>query len=63
MPEGGLDEWTSWRCGNDASKFCPSEGCPKSYGCARDHGWLPGMPPPNGCLGIPHAKADDKEKS
>ena len=50
MAEGGLDEWTSWRCGNDDTKFCPPEGCPQSYGCARERGWLPGMPTPNGGL-------------
>lgn len=31
--------------------FCPPEGCPKSYGCAREHGWLPEMPSPDGCTG------------
>lgn len=55
MPEAGLDEWTSWRCGNDNSKFCPPEGCPKHYGCAIEHGWRDGMPTPNGCLGLPES--------
>lgn len=53
MAEGGLDENTSWRCGRDPSQFCPEEGCPKSYGCARERGWRQGMPTPNGCLGLP----------
>ncbi|MCP1757727.1 hypothetical protein ACVII1_001281 [Bradyrhizobium elkanii] len=51
MAEVGLDEWASWRCIHDSSKFCPPEGCPKSYGCARDDGWKPGLPTPDGALG------------
>jgi hypothetical protein len=53
MAEGGLDEWQSWRCCRDDKKFCPPEGCPKSYGCARERGWTKGMPTPNGCIGLP----------
>lgn len=44
-----------WRCKyaiDDERKFCPDEGCAKSFGCARDKGWLPGMPSPPGCDGI-----------
>lgn len=51
MPEAGLDEWTSWRCARNIAKFCPEEGCPAHYGCARDHGWTPEMPTPPECLG------------
>lgn len=54
MPEAGLDEWESWKCARDTEKFCPPEGCPKNYGCARDHGWTPGMPSPDGCSGRRH---------
>lgn len=46
-------DYQSWRCGRDETKYCPIEGCPKSYGCAREKGWQPGMPTPNGCLGLP----------
>lgn len=41
----------AWRCSRDDNLFCPPEGCAKSYGCARDKGWLPGMPTPDGCDG------------
>jgi hypothetical protein len=51
MAEGGLDEWASWLCPHEDGKFCPPEGCPKSYGCARKHGWETGQPTPDGCLG------------
>lgn len=60
MPEGGLDEFTSWRCARDNAKFCPAEGCPAHFGCARDQGWLPGMPTPAECLGIKVRAAADK---
>jgi hypothetical protein len=49
MSEAGLDEWQSWRCSNDATKFCPPEGCPKDYGCARMKGWQTGEPSPREC--------------
>ena len=42
----------SWRCKNGDFKFCPPEGCPKSYGCAREKGWKLGDPSPNGVKGI-----------
>lgn len=51
MAEGGLDEYASWRCCRNINQFCPPEGCPKHYGCARDQGWRPGMPSPDGCTG------------
>lgn len=40
-----------WRCGKHEWKFCPKEGCPKSYGCARDKGWKLGQPSPPECQG------------
>jgi hypothetical protein len=40
-----------WICANDTS-FCPPEGCSKDYGCAREKGWRPGMPTPEGCDGM-----------
>jgi len=43
-------DFEAWRCMRDDSKFCPPEGCPKDYGCARDKGWMPGQPTPEGCL-------------
>lgn len=46
-------DFQSWRCCNDNSKFCPPEGCPLAYGCARDHGWKPGDPSPRECQGLP----------
>jgi hypothetical protein len=27
-------DFEAWRCCKDDTKFCPDEGCPKSYGCA-----------------------------
>jgi hypothetical protein len=45
-----------WRCKHEQEgerMLCPTEGCPKSYGCARDKGWKPGDPTPNGCVGLP----------
>lgn len=42
-------DYESWRCSRDDSKFCPIEGCPAWYGCARDHGWKPGDPSPREC--------------
>lgn len=48
-------DFTSWRCCHEKEGerlFCPIEGCPKSYGCARDQGWKPGDPTPDGCVGI-----------
>lgn len=47
----------SWHCIHEVEgkgmKFCPPEGCSKSYGCARDvAGWKPGDPTPEGCDGI-----------
>jgi hypothetical protein len=52
------DAFESWHCKheNDQSKgflFCPPEGCPKHYGCARDHGWKPGDPSPRECQDLP----------
>ncbi len=37
-------DFEAWRCCHDDRQFCPPEGCPLSYGCARDHGWKPGDP-------------------
>lgn len=61
----------SWRCSNDISKFCPPEGCPQKarnaggewfdYGCARDHGWLPGRPSPAECQGLIPAAAREAD--
>lgn len=58
MAEGGLDEYESWKCSKSAERFyCPPEGCPAAYGCAREKGWLPYMPSPPECQGRqPHAK-------
>jgi hypothetical protein len=50
-----MSDFESWRCMHEKdgeNLFCPPEGCSKSYGCARDNGWLPGMPTPDGCSGI-----------
>lgn len=58
MPEAGLDENTSWRCALDNAKFCPAEGCPEHYGCARDHGWQPEMPSPDECRGVKSGQID-----
>ncbi len=43
-------DFEAWRCCHDDKKFCPDEGCPKSYGCAREKGWNQGMPTPEGCV-------------
>ncbi len=64
MAEAGLGEWDSWRCCNEPNgvkMFCPPEGCPKSFGCARDQGWLPGRPTPNGCKTLP-AQSSERGK-
>lgn len=52
MAEAGLDEYESWRCCHDNKLFCPPEGCPANYGCARDHGWKPGDESPRECQGL-----------
>ena len=39
-------DYESWRCTHDMTLFCPPEGCPASYGCARDKGWEPTQPSP-----------------
>lgn len=44
-------DFQSWRCCHDDKKFCPPEGCPADYGCARLHGWKPGDPSPPECCG------------
>jgi hypothetical protein len=55
-------DFESWRCchseeaGNPVL-FCPPEGCPVSYGCARDKGWKPGDPTPAGCISMPEPAA------
>lgn len=46
-------DYEAWRCCRDTSLFCPDEGCPVSYGCARDKGWQPGQPSPRECQGLP----------
>ena len=45
-------DYEGWRCRHDNKIFCPPEGCPKSYGCARDKGWKPGMESPRECRGL-----------
>ncbi len=47
-----ITDFGAWRCKHDDSLFCPIEGCPKSYGCARDKGWQPGQPSPRECMGL-----------
>ena len=42
----------SWRCANNDNKFCPPEGCPKRYGCAREKGWKMGDESPRECQGL-----------
>ena len=39
-------DFEAWRCKHDTNKFCPDEGCPSWFGCARDKGWQPGEPTP-----------------
>lgn len=46
MSESQPDREGSWRCAMDLTKFCPIEGCPASYGCAREKGWDPSQPSP-----------------
>lgn len=45
-------DYEAWRCCRDTKLLCPVEGCPKSYGCARDKGWKPGDPSPRECQGL-----------
>lgn len=45
-------DYEAWRCCRDTSLFCPDEGCPVSYGCARDRGWQPSQPSPRECQGL-----------
>jgi hypothetical protein len=45
-------DFQSWRCCHHDDRFCPPEGCAKSYGCAIDQGWSQGQPTPPGCDGI-----------
>ncbi len=40
-----------FRCVDADWKFCPPEGCPKWYGCARKQGWKLGDPSPPECTG------------
>ena len=43
----------AWRCKHiDDEVLCPGDGCPVSYGCARDKGWKPGDPVPLECTGV-----------
>lgn len=46
-----------WYCSRHESggrpALCPIEGCPKDYGCARDHGWTLDQPSPRECQGLP----------
>lgn len=45
-------DFTPWRCCHEKpgeKAYCPPEGCPKSYGCAREKGWKPGDPTPEAC--------------
>lgn len=54
-------DFESWRCSHDERLFCPAEGCPKDYGCARDRGWKPGDPSPPECCGeVPLADPADR---
>lgn len=49
-------DFQAWHCMHEKdgeALFCPLDGCPKSYGCARDKGWLPSMDSPRECLGLP----------
>jgi len=58
---GGKGEG-SWHCAENIWQFCPPEGCPKSYGCARKHGWKLGDPSPDGCTGkVTTIKATEKQ--
>ena len=43
----------AWRCKHHTDLMCPDEGCPVTYGCARDKGWQPGQPSPRECQGLP----------
>lgn len=55
------NDWTAWRCADEKlgeKMFCPPEGCPKAYGCAREHGWKPGDPSPRECMGFAPATND-----
>lgn len=36
-----------WRCRDNQWKFCPVDGCLKSYGCARKQGWKLGQDTPS----------------
>ncbi len=39
-------DYSAWRCTHEEGRFCPDEGCPKWFGCARIKGWIPGQPNP-----------------
>lgn len=43
------EKFQTWRCTREEGRDCPPEGCPKSYGCAREHGWKSGDPSPPEC--------------
>lgn len=45
-------DWTTWRCADHPTKFCPEEGCPAKLGCARAKGWSDGEPTPPAYQGI-----------
>lgn len=45
-------DYEAWRCCKDDAKFCPTEGCPKHLGCARERGWKPDQPSPYTAAGI-----------
>lgn len=39
-------DFEAWRCKHEKdgdNLFCPVEGCSIDDGCARDHGWRPGL--------------------
>lgn len=59
-------DFTAWRCCHEKpgeNIFCPEEGCPKSYGCARDKGWRTGDKTPPEILGIrPASQRTEEEK-
>lgn len=42
----------SWRCAEQPWRFCPEEGCPKSYCARRDDKWKLGQPSPVRCTGL-----------
>lgn len=54
-------DFEAWRCKHDDNKFCPDEGCPKYYGCARMKGWQPGQPTPEAIIRGPRWMRENGE--